>query len=58
MIQRLYFQTARTVGFETAEMMLGNFDKLIAGAKFLVLTCNMDISAAETAYRAIQNLEQ
>ena len=57
-IQLLYFQTARMVGRKTAEIMLANFDKLILRARFLVLTCNMEISAAETAFRAIQNLEQ
>ena len=57
-IQLLYFQTARFVGPKTAEMMLDNFDRLIGRTKFLILTCNMDISAAETAFRAIQDLEQ
>ncbi len=56
-IQHLYFQTARTVGPKTAEKMLDNFEKLIVRTRFLVLTCNMDVSAAETAYQAIRNLE-
>ena len=37
--------------------MLENFDGLIAKAKFLVLTCNTDIAAADVAYNAIKNLE-
>ena len=52
-IQKLYFQTARFVGMKTAEEMLINFDLLIGKTKFYVLTCNMDISAAYTARRAI-----
>lgn len=56
-IQRLYFQTARLVGERTAVKMLENFDGLIAKAKFLVLTCNTDIAAADVAYNAIKNLE-
>ena len=47
----------RTVGPKTAEKMLDNFEKLIVRTRFLVLTCNMDVSAAETAYQAIRNLE-
>ena len=57
-IQRLYFQTARFVGPQTADMMLGNFDSLIGRAKFLILTCNTDISAARVAYRAVKDSEQ
>ena len=52
-IQKLYFQTARFVGMKTAEEMLINFDLLIVKTKFYVLTCNMDVSAAYTARRAI-----
>lgn len=46
-IQKLYFQTARMVGPKTAQEMLINFDLLIGKAKFYILTCNMDISAAD-----------
>ena len=52
-IQKLYFQTARMVGPKTAQEMLINFDLLIGKAKFYILTCNMDISAAHTARREI-----
>lgn len=52
-IQKLYFQTARMVGPKTAQEMLINFDLLIGKAKFYILTCNMDISAAHTARRGI-----
>ncbi|MEE0843100.1 MAG: hypothetical protein U0L75_02090 [Ruminococcus sp.] len=52
-IQKLYFQTARMVGPKTAQEMLINFDLLIGKAKFYILACNMDISAAHTARREI-----
>ena len=52
-IQKLYFQTARMVDRETAEKMLVNMEKLISLTRFYVLTCNMDISAAYTAYNSI-----
>ncbi len=52
-IQKLYFQTARMVNRETAEKMLVNLDRLLHLTKFYVLTCNMDISAAHTAYNSI-----
>lgn len=57
-IQLLYFQTARMVGAQTAEMMLDNFDKLIGRTQFLVLTCNMEPAAAQTAYEAIKSLRR
>ena len=52
-IQKLYFQTAHMVGAATAEKMLENFDRLIKLARFYVLTCNTDISAAYTAFENI-----
>lgn len=52
-LQKLYFQTAHIVSAKTAESMLENFDKLLSLTKFYVLTCNMDISAAQTAFDAI-----
>ncbi len=52
-IQRLYFQTVRMVSAATADKMLDNFTLLISMAKFYVLTCNTDISAAYTAYDAV-----
>ena len=52
-IQKLYFQTARMVNRETAEKMLVNLESLLHLTKFYVLTCNMDISAAYTAYNSI-----
>ncbi|MBQ7744681.1 MAG: hypothetical protein IJT85_03805 [Ruminococcus sp.] len=52
-IQKLYFQTARMVNRETAEKMLINMERLLHLTKFYVLTCNMDISAAHTAYKYI-----
>lgn len=53
-IQRLYFQTAHKVGAQTAEAMLGNFDRLIkSSVPFYVLTCNMLPEAAHVARNAI-----
>ena len=52
-IQKLYFQTARMVNRETAEKMLVNMERLLHLTKFYILTCNMDISAAYTAYNSI-----
>ena len=52
-IQKLYFQTAHIVNRETAEKMLINMERLLHLTKFYVLTCNMDISAAYTAYKYI-----
>lgn len=52
-IQKLYFQTAHMVKAQTAEKMLINFERLLGLTKFYVLTCNMDISAAYTAYNSI-----
>ncbi|MBQ6387654.1 MAG: hypothetical protein IJH96_03430 [Ruminococcus sp.] len=52
-IRRLYFQTAHFVGAKDAEAMLHNFDVLLGRAEFYVLSCNTDVSAAHTAYRAI-----
>lgn len=52
-IQKLYFQTARMVDRKTAEKMLLNIEKLLSLTKFYILTCNMDISAAYTAYNSI-----
>ena len=52
-IQKLYCQTARMVDRKTAEKMLLNIEKLLSLTKFYVLTCNMDISAAYTAYNSI-----
>lgn len=52
-IQKLYFQTAHMVDADTAEKMLLNFEKLLSLTKFYVLTCNMDISAAYTAFEYI-----
>lgn len=52
-IQKLYFQTARMVNRETAEKMLTNIERILSLTKFYVLSCNMDISAAHTAYNSI-----
>ena len=52
-IQKLYFQTARMVNRETAEKMLCNIERILCLTRFYVLTCNMDISAAYTAYNSI-----
>ena len=52
-LQKLYFQTARKLNREAAADMLANFEKLLGLTKFYVLTCNMDISAAYTAFDAI-----
>lgn len=52
-IQKLYFQTAHMVNAQTAEKMLINFERLLGLTKFYILTCNMDISAAYTAYNSI-----
>lgn len=52
-IQKLYFQTARMVGKKSAVNMLVNIENLISLSKFYVLTCNMDISAAHTAFNVI-----
>ena len=52
-IQKLYFQTARIVDGATAQKMLMNFEKLLKLTRFYVLTCNMDISAAYTAFDKI-----
>ena len=54
-IQKLYFQTAHMVGAKTADNMLKNFEKLLSLTKFYVLTCNMKISAAHTAFSMIIN---
>lgn len=54
-IQKLYFQTAHMVGAKTADNMLKNFEKLLSLTKFYVLTCNMEISAAYTAFSMIIN---
>ncbi len=52
-IQKLYFQTAHMVSAEVVGQMLDNFEKLLSCAKFYVLTCNTDISAAYTAFEGI-----
>ena len=52
-IQKLYFQTARMVNRETAEKMLVNIERILSLTRFYVLACNMDISAAHTAYNSI-----
>ena len=52
-IQKLYFQTARMVNRETAEKMLINIERILSLAKFYVLTCNMDISAAYIVFENI-----
>ena len=52
-IQKLYFQTAHFVGAAAAEKMLDNFDRLLRLTRFYVLSCNMDVSAAYTAFEAI-----
>ncbi|MBQ7744957.1 MAG: hypothetical protein IJT85_05240 [Ruminococcus sp.] len=49
-IQRLYFQTARMIDRDTAERLLLNIEKLLQSAKFFVLSCNTDISAAYLAF--------
>lgn len=53
-IQNLYFQTAHMVGMKTAQAMLQNFESLLrSSVKFYILSCNMDIEAAEVAYNSI-----
>lgn len=52
-IQKLYFQTAHMVNAETAFKMLENIERLISCARFYVLTCNTEPSAAHTAYEHI-----
>lgn len=52
-IQKLYFQTARIVNRETAEKMLVNIENILHLTKFYVLTCNMDVSAANVAFDSI-----
>ena len=52
-IQKLYFQTARMVNRETAEKMLINIERILSLTKFYVLSCNMDITAAYTAFESI-----
>ena len=52
-IQKLYFQTARMVNRETAEKMLTNIERILSLTKFYVLSCNMDITAAYTAFESI-----
>ena len=52
-IQKLYFQTAHMVDAETAEKMLINIERILSLAKFYVLTCNMDISAAYIVFENI-----
>ena len=54
-IQKLYFQTAHMVNAETADKMLGNFEKLLSLTRFYVLTCNMEDEAAEVAYQCLIN---
>ena len=52
-IQKLYFQTARMVNRETAEKMLVNIENILHLTKFYVLTCNMNVSAANVAFDSI-----
>ena len=52
-IQRLYFQTAHMVNAATAVQMLDNIEKLLSLTRFYVLTCNMELSAAYTAFDAV-----
>ena len=52
-IQKLYFQTARMVDRKNAEKMLVNIENILHLTKFYVLTCNMDVSAANVAYDSI-----
>ncbi len=52
-IQKLYFQTARMVNRETAEKMLTNIERILSLTRFYVLSCNMDIAAAYTAFEGI-----
>ena len=52
-IKKLYFSTAHFVSRETADKMLTNFENLISCTDFYILTCNMDISAANIARDAI-----
>ena len=52
-LQKLYFQTAHIVSAKVADSMLQNFERLLSLAKFYVLTCNTDISAAHTAFKKI-----
>ena len=53
-IKRLYFSTAHFVSRDTADKMLTNFENLLSCTVFYIMTCNMDISAAETAYKAMK----
>ncbi len=52
-LQNLYFSTVHMLSDMSAEAMLSIFDKLITTTKFYVLNCNMDISAAYTAFDAV-----
>ena len=52
-IQKLYFQTAHMVNRDVADSMLANFEKLLSLTNFYILTCNMHISAAHTAFDSI-----
>ena len=49
----LYFQTAHMVNAATAVQMLDNIEKLLSLTRFYVLTCNMELSAAYTAFDAV-----
>ena len=52
-LKNLYFQTAHMVNAADADKMLQNFERLMAITPFYILTCNMDVSAAYTAFDAI-----
>lgn len=52
-VQRLYKSTVKYVNKTDGMCLLSNFDNLISNTKFLVLHCNTDDSAVDTAYDAI-----
>lgn len=54
LINCLYSSTVHMLNASSAKLMLDNIDALVnSNAKFYILTCNTDISAAYTAYNAI-----
>lgn len=52
-LKNLYLSTIRFIDKQTAAAMLSNFEYLINTVKFYILTCNMDISAAQLAFDAM-----
>lgn len=52
-LSQLYFSTVHHLNKDLADKMLTNFENLINHCDFYILKCNMEISAAYTARKAI-----